>query len=258
MLNYFKSEVYRALRSRELYLLTGIACAIVLLGNTLLFTVGTTDSTFPYNTVWFSLSNLIAMLTFLFLGGFLVVALLFADDKKNGLFKNAVAHGLSRSKLFIGKILIGVVLGLVCMAIILAVYIGSAVLLLNGPAIEPIRYLLEGVAATLPSVIAVIILGVACFALLNNTTSAMIVWVAIVLAVPIALSVIGQRFDLIASIASWIPTNFLTQEVEILRSGQTDFLWRDSFGLMKCLVAGFGSIAVFLGLGLWRARKVEV
>ncbi|MFR7738081.1 MAG: ABC transporter permease, partial [Eggerthella lenta] len=66
MLNYTKSELYRIVHGRELYLFTGVLCAIVLLSSVLLWAMASTPD-FPYATVRFSLSNLISMLPSLFL-----------------------------------------------------------------------------------------------------------------------------------------------------------------------------------------------
>ena len=86
MLNYVKSEWYRIVHGRELYLFTGALCAIVLAGNVLLWVMSTTPD-FPYATVRFSMSNLISMLTLLFFMAGLLVWVLFADDRKDGTFK---------------------------------------------------------------------------------------------------------------------------------------------------------------------------
>ena len=56
MLNYTKSELYRIVHGRELYLFTGVLCAIVLLSSVLLWAMASTPD-FPYATVRFSLSN---------------------------------------------------------------------------------------------------------------------------------------------------------------------------------------------------------
>ncbi len=66
MLNYMKSELYRIVRGRELYLFTGMLCAIVLAANVMLWAMASAPD-FPYATVRFSLSNLISMLPSLFL-----------------------------------------------------------------------------------------------------------------------------------------------------------------------------------------------
>ncbi|MFR3092830.1 MAG: ABC transporter permease [Eggerthella lenta] len=121
MLNYTKSELYRIVHGRELYLFTGVLCAIVLLSSVLLWAMASTPD-FPYATVRFSLSNLISMLPSLFLLAGLLVWVLFADDRKDGTFKNAVADGCSRRDLFVGKCLVSTGLGLASMMVILAVY----------------------------------------------------------------------------------------------------------------------------------------
>ena len=157
MLNYMKSELYRIVHGRELYLFTGVPCAIVLASSVLLWAMASTPD-FPYATVRFSLSNLISMLPSLFLLAGLLVWVLFADDRKDGTFKNAVADGCSRRDLFVGKCLVSTGLGLASMTVILAVYVGSAVLLLEGPA-DAVSILLKGVAAALPFTVACVVVG---------------------------------------------------------------------------------------------------
>lgn len=178
MLNYMKSELYRIVHGRELYLFTGVPCAIVLASSVLLWAMASTPD-FPYATVRFSLSNLISMLPSLFLLAGLLVWVLFADDRKDGTFKNAVADGCSRRDLFVGKCLVSTGLGLASMTVILAVYVGSAVLLLEGPA-DAVSILLKGVAAALPFTVACVVLGVAVCSVLPKTSAAFLVWLAIV------------------------------------------------------------------------------
>lgn len=256
MLNYMKSEWYRIVHGRELYLFTGALCAIVLAGNVLLWAMSSTPD-FPYATVRFSMSNLISMLTLLFFMAGLLVWVLFADDRKDGTFKNAIVHGCSRRDLFVGKCLVATTLGLGAMAVVLAVYVGSAVLLLEGPA-EAVFILLKGVAAALPFTVACIVLGVAVCSALPKTITAFLVWLAIVSIVPGVLGVIGMGVEPVARLASWLPANFFASEVAINQSGLAQFLWDTPAGLAKCLIAGFSGIAVFGVVGLWRASKAEL
>ena len=131
MLNYLKGEAYRIAHGRAAYLFAGTLCAIVLAANVLLWAMSSTPG-FPYATVRFSMSNLVSMLPLLFYMAGLLVWVLFADDRKDGTLKNAIAHGCSRRDLFLGKCLVATVLGLAILAVVLAVYVGSAVLLLEG------------------------------------------------------------------------------------------------------------------------------
>lgn len=256
MLNYTKSELYRIVHGRELYLFTGVLCAIVLLSSVLLWAMASTPD-FPYATVRFSLSNLISMLPSLFLLAGLLVWVLFADDRKDGTFKNAVADGCSRRDLFVGKCLVSTGLGLASMMVILAVYVGSAVLLLEGPA-DAVPILLKGVAAALPFTVACVVLGVAVCSVLPKTITAFLVWLAVVSIIPGVLGVIGMGVEPVARLASWLPANFFASEVAINQSGLAQFLWDTPAGLAKCLIAGFSGIAVFGVVGLWRASKAEL
>ena len=248
MLNYTKSELYRIVHGRELYLFTGVLCAIVLLSSVLLWAMASTPD-FPYATV--------RLLPSLFLLAGLLVWVLFADDRKDGTFKNAVADGCSRRDLFVGKCLVSTGLGLASMMVILAVYVGSAVLLLEGPA-DAVPILLKGVAAALPFTVACVVLGVAVCSVLPKTSAAFLVWLAIVAIMPSALHAVGMVVEPVGALASWLPYNFFSNEVAINQSGLAEFLWDTPAGLAKCLIAGFAGVAVFGIAGLWRASKREL
>lgn len=253
-----KSELFRIVRGRELYLFTGVLCAIVLAGNVLLYAMGATDPYFSYATVRFSLSNLLSSLSLLFFMAGLLAWILFADDRKDGTFKNAIVHGCSRIDLFVGKCLVGTVAGLASMAAVLVACIGSAVLLLEGPASESIGYLLEGVAAALPFTIACVVLAVAVCATLPKTIAGFLLWLAVVSIVPGVLHLVGLAVEPVGALASWLPANFFANEVAINQSGLAEFLWNTPTGLAKCLIAGFAGIVIFAGAGVWRARTVEL
>ena len=148
-------------------------------------------------------------------------------------------------------------LGLASMTVILAVYVGSAVLLLEGPA-DAVSILLKGVAAALPFTVACVVLGVAVCSVLPKTSAAFLVWLAIVAIVPSALHAVGMVVEPVGALASWLPYNFFSNEVAINQSGLAEFLWDTPAGLAKCLIAGFAGVAVFGIAGLWRASKTEL
>ena len=129
MLNYARSEWYRITRGCEFYAFTGVLCGLGLAANLLLFGVGSSDPDFPYATVRFSLSNVICAPSLSFFVAGLLVWNLFSDEGKDGTFKNAVSHGLSRRDLFLGKCLVSTALGLICLA---GVVLIPVVLLLIG------------------------------------------------------------------------------------------------------------------------------
>ena len=91
MLNYIKGEGYRITHSRGMYVAAGIASGLLVLMNLVLYISNQNITNFPYGLMSFSLNNLIANLQILFISGFVVAALLFGDERKNGTLKNVVA-----------------------------------------------------------------------------------------------------------------------------------------------------------------------
>ena len=183
--------------------------------------------------------------------------MLYADDRKNGTCKNAIAHGCSRTSLFVGKCIVSVAVGLASMAVVLVVYIGSAALLLEGPVAEPAGVLFTAIAAGLPSIVAAAVLAVALEGYFAKTATAIVAWIVVVFVVPQVLALIGLRIDPVAVFAGWLPTNIFGNEVNMAFLGG-DFPWDQPFGLAKCLIAGFASLALFAAVGVWRARKIEL
>lgn len=257
MLNYMKGEWYRIMRGKEVYLLTGALSLLALAANALEFAMTFVDPTFPYATVRFNLGVVTSSLGTLFLIAGMLVWFLYSEDRKNGTLKNALSHGCSRTAVFAGQCIVSSLVGLVCMAVVLAVYVGSAVLLLEGPALEPVVDLLTGVAVALPSTLAAVVVMEAVLAHHESTSSALVAWAAIVFAIPCTLRVVGLLVEPVGAVAGWLPPNFFATEALVSMTGKS-LLWNDPAGLAKCLIAGFVGLAAFSAAGVWRARKVEL
>ena len=259
MLNYVKAEFYRVARGKEAYLTCGILCALVVAANATLAAFGASDPYFSYNTARFSFSNLISMLTLTFAIGAILAFVLYGDDRKNGTLKNALMHGCSRASVFAGKCLVTCAAGLVCMVVVYVVYVASAVLLLEGPVLEPALWMAQGLAVALPSTVAATVAALLAAELFSaSPTVGAVVWGVVAIAVPRLLQAIGMKVDALGVFASWLPTNFLQNEVLINMSGAAQFLWQTPAGLVKCLVAGFACLALAVAAGVWQARRTEL
>lgn len=256
MLNYVKAEWFRIVRGRELYLFAGILSAVAFAAIGIHFVMATTPG-FPYATVRFTLGILTSALPMQFVLAGVLAMLLYGGDRKDGTLKNAIAAGCSRPGLFVGRCIACTAAGLLSLAVVMAVYVGSAALLLEGPAAEPVLRLLEGVAASLPSTIASAVLAVAVLLLCESTSIAALVWMGVAFIVPSVLERIGQAVEPVAALAGWIPSNFFATDVVVTMS-RTRCLWDEPFGWEKCLIAGFACLALAIAFGVWRARKLEL
>ena len=257
MLNYIKGEWYRIVRGKEVYLLTGVLSLLALAANALELAMTFVDPGFPYATVRFNLSVVTSSLGTLFLIAGMLVWFLYSEDRKNGTLKNALSHGCSRTAVFAGQCIVSSLVGLVCMVVVLAVYVGSAVLLLEGPVREPVVDLLTGIAVALPSTLAAVVLMVAVLAQCKSISSALVTWTVILFVIPYTLRMVGLLVEPVSVVASWLPPNFFATEALVSMTGKS-LLWNDPAGLAKCLIAGFASLAAFSALGAWRARKIEL
>lgn len=258
MLNYMKSEWYRVTHSSTMYVFTGILAGLALLFHIILFLLNKYDAGFPYGTAAFSMSNIAAMMPLMFFVGVIIVSLLFAGEKKNGVLKNTIAFGISREEIFAGKCIVSAAISVCSLIAILAVYIGSAVFLLE-PGIESnaVPITLKGVACVLAMAVASEILAIVLLTSFEKDIVAYIVWYLIMTVIPQVCSIIGLKSDLFRSIAAWMPYNYLSHEVIVNMSGWS-CLWETPEGMAKCLISGVIGLAVFLLLGLGICKKQEV
>ena len=157
MLNYMKGEAFRIVHGKEIYLLTGVLSLLAMAANAIEFAMTFVDPGFPYATVHFNLGIVTSSLGSLFFVAGMLVWFLYSEDKKNGTLKNALSHGCSRTSVFAAQCVVSSLIGLACMVVVLAAYVGSAVLLLEGPVLPPVVDLLSGIAAALPSLLAAVV-----------------------------------------------------------------------------------------------------
>lgn len=256
MLNYMKSEWYRLTHTKDLWMDTAIASGLILAMNVVL-SVSRRLPDFRYGTARFSLSFLIGGLMVLCYAGLVWALFLFGGQRKNGIMKNAVAYGISRTQLFIGNCLVCGAAALVSLAVITAVWVGSAAVLLDGPVRPYGGIMLLGIAAQLPFAVACVIFYLGLQQYFEKEGTALVIWIAVICVIPKVLQLAGLKIPALARIAGWMPAAYLSTEVYMNMSGY-DCLWLNGAGLAKCLTAGFVGIAVFSAVGIWLNRRADV
>lgn len=257
MLNYIKSEWYRIVNSKELYVITVILSVLVVLFNVLLFAMNHLTEAFPYGTIRFSLSNLTNGLYILFLAGAVITGQLFSGERKNGTLKNVVAYGMPRDYIFAGKCIVTLFTSVISMIVVLACYISSACLLLEGPAEEHVQKLLCGVLVALPGAMAAVILAVALFSLCDKEIEAVLWWLAIVAFLPLIIYFAGLNFEIMRVASQWMPWNIFRTEVNVTM-GSYQCLWETPSGLLRCLGSGVIWMLAYGVFGWIRVKRREI
>lgn len=257
MSNYIKSEWYRILHGKELYTTAAIMSGLVLLMNLVLFFAARMIPDFKYGTVRFSLNAFTSSSFVMVILGAIVAGCLLIDDRKNGVLKNAVSYGISRSSILIGKCIIGVFFALILLVAVFVVYVGSAYLLLDHPEWLPLREMLSAIGASLPSAVASLILTLVLSSLLQKDMHVVLWWFTFFYFIPIVTFLIGLKVELAWKLYEWMPYGFLRTNVYVTMNSY-DCLWDTPSGLARCLIAGAVGILGFLCFGIWKFNKQEL
>lgn len=257
MLNYIKSEGYRILHTRVMYLTTLTFCALVLALNLILYAFHATTIDFPYATTSFSFSNLVANPMVYCLASFLIVALLYDGNHRYGNVKNSIAYGISRRKLFVGKCIVSLVACIIIMVITLAVFISSALLLLEPAQPVSLHVLLMEVPAISLIAIASLILAVLLLEVLDKSFSSFLIWYTILFFIPSICYYLGLKIDIFQEIAAWMPNAFFKSELLVNRSTCIT-IWDSTEGVFHCLWAGLMGCGIFAMIGSLILRRRDL
>ncbi|MBD5545528.1 MAG: ABC transporter permease [Lachnospiraceae bacterium] len=257
MLNYIKSECYRVVNNMWVYATAGVLSILVLLLNLILYLFLNNTIDFPYGTTSYSFSNIVAQPMVYCYMAFIIAAILYEGEKRYGSKKNSIAYGISRTKIFAGKCIVSLFTSLAILFVVMAVYIVSAIVLLErkGP-VEVSDMLMEVPAVSLIAVSA-LILGIVVLEYFDKSIAGMILWFFIFTAIPKSLFYIGIKVDSLMKIALWLPENFFTAEMTVNMS-QCAAIWDTPAGMAKCLISGVAGIVIFSMAGVAILRKKEI
>lgn len=256
MLNYLKSEWFRITHTNTIYLYTITLMLGTLLMNIVLWWFNTFTPNFPYGIVSFSFSVLIGSIAYLFVMATILAGMLFSAGKDKTM-KNTIAYGITRQQIFVGRCIVTSVIGTISMLIVLATYILSGILMLDGDWKQPTLEMIKGVTSNIFSIYAAVILILAIFQIVRKDILAIVIWYVIMFGIPRVVYLLGFRIDICKRIASWMPYVFLSTEVQANMSGLNG-LWNTPEGLEKCIIAGIIGMCVFGGIGFVACKKQDI
>lgn len=183
MLNYIKSELYRAAHSKELRGAFIGLLAIILFLNLTLFLMKDVEH-FRYGSSSFSYSMLVSVPMMYCYVAADVAAMLYESDRRNGTMGNSIAYGISRMQLLVGKCVVCFVASLVMLAVALPLYIGCAELLLHATGPTTIQDMLLEVPAMSLIATGSLILAVVLLDFFENSFFSVLAWLTVMLFLP--------------------------------------------------------------------------
>ncbi len=259
MLNYIKSELYRALHSKEIHGTAIGLLAIILSMNLVLFLMKDVEH-FRYGSASFSYSMLVSVPMMYCYVAADVAVMLYESDRRNGTMGNSIAHGISRIQLFAGKCIVCFTVSLILLAAALPVYMGSASLLhAQGPTTAQ-DMLLEIPAMSLIAT-GSLILAVVVLDLFQNSFFSVLTWLTVMLLLPKLLLFAGMLLpfggDALMDAAMWMPANFIPAGTRVNMS-ECVTIWDTGAGMARCLLSGAAGILVFGLAGVLLLRKRDI
>lgn len=255
MLNYLKSELYRVFHSSGLYLFIGICSLFALSFNCILWAFDSTTTNFPWATIKYSFSTLDTnMCVVLFLTATLT-SIIVVDEFKLRTLTNSVAFGISRTQIYISKLLITLLACFLSLFIIESVFIGSGYLLLDTDNSHALGNLLNATVACIPSFIASCTAFITMYFISGSATSAIWNWIGFIVGIPMITSVLGLKFQFFEWLDSWLIFSVTTSYTFDEQSSSLVYLWSSKEGMLHCLLAGFLGTIVFLIVGILKFRK---
>lgn len=258
MLNYLKSELYRVFHSSGLYLFIGVCSLLVFAFNLVLWAFDFTTTNFPWATIKFSFSTLATSMNVVMFLTAALASIIVVDEFKFRTLSNSIAFGISRTKIYITKLLITLLASFLSLVIIEGVYIGSGYLLLDTSNSLALPNLLTATVACIPSFIAGFTATVTLYFILGSMTSAIWSWIGIIVGIPMITSILGLKFKFFEWLDSWLIFQVTTSYTFDENIGAIVYLWSSKEGMCHCLLAGFLGIIVFLIIGILGFRKKEL
>ncbi|MCM1119114.1 MAG: ABC transporter permease [bacterium] len=256
MLNCIKSELYHIFHTKSVYMLTGVCLLLMLLFSGGLWAMATFTGDFPWATTKYAFSTLEADMHIpLFLSAIMgsVVA---SDDLKHRTVNNAVAFGLSREQVFLAKLVVGIVASALCLLVTEAALIGGGYLLLENSGPQYTLSLLRGTAACIPVWIGGMIAYISLYYVTGSTSAGIWSWLLVMVAVPVAVSILGMKFEWCARLTSWLyysMVSAVTPTEEWL-----EFAWSTPAGFLRCQESGIIGMAIFVTVGILAIRRREL
>lgn len=258
MLNYMNAEFYKVFRRKYPYavFLTFCALAALLCSGFIFVNHGGSHVEFSHGA-----QNVLMVLTVGLYAALLICDMVFSEQYKSNTLKNEVSFGIPRVRIYLGKLAVEAIIGVIMSVLVIAFYVGMCyVTLYASPPEETVQALeIIGycVLASIPQWLAALALTNMIFFLVKGSTVASFLSVGIIAVTPVALEITALMIwnsaphvsEVLLAIRDYLPTQIIGKAMSVV--GDWGFIGR-SF-----LVGGVW-VAVTSAIGLVGFQKREI
>lgn len=255
MINYMRGEFYKVFRRKY----TWITLVVVLALESLLVAGWAfTNSHGNHVDFYTGAGMLCTMLSLGFYATLLTCDMVFASQYKYSTLKNEVSFGISRSRIYLGKFVVELIVSLLFMVVMVGFYLALCWLTLYR---DPERdaYIMQVVgyclATALPLWIGVLACANACLFLIRSELAASIAAVCVFVMIPPVLEVCGALF---IATPAYPVFQFLHRYMPTVMVDTASTIAGDWAYCGQAWIVGAIWLAVFTALGISGFRKKEI
>ncbi|WP_075720666.1 hypothetical protein [Roseburia sp. 499] len=256
MLNYIKSEFYRILHSKEVYVLTAIFTGLITAYNVILYLCQNLPH-FQYANTRHSYGMIdMSMGTFIYII-IVICSMLDGSSMKN--MKNSVAFGVNRSVIYFGRIIVYSCVCLVMYLYLMGLHFGLGKLLLEDSGSEISQTFIRSTFVCIPMFLGAVVAYHCCILLNKNSITSAAIMIIILVVVPKGMSILAYKISQVKEISDMLMYNLMQVKLtETVTGYARAYTWDTTIGIVKCMIAAVSAIVVFSFIGMRCFQKKEI
>lgn len=252
MINYMKSEFYRTLRNRNLWILITAFAGLMIATVLILSYFNQTDPKFPYGNTRFSLGNIYMQMNLMLAAAIIFTGFIYDGEDKQHTIKHSVAFGIKRKTIYIGRFLVQVIESTVIYLVLVSVFTVISFMLLTHSNQRELEILIRVSLGSVTCLYAGIAVTHYFLMISESETTAYLQAFSVLLIIPTICNMLGRKVELIKELSIIFPSNVMSSYSSLV-TGEGDV----AMVLIKSLFIGLVWMLLFLGLGVTQFRKKE-
>lgn len=257
MLNYMKSDLYRIIRERTIYIYTIAFAGIVLAAALVLAGVSKAGAEFPYANTRFLFLNIQSACGVPIFALYFLENTIIGEEIRNKTLKNSISYGISRAKIFWGKLFISIAVMISIALIVIGCSVGSGYIFLKDSGAWYLESLMKVLIGYLPLALFALALFQVLMLLCESINASVSLFVVVYVVIPLISRWIGLRYELFAKIYRYSPYGLLS-EMKMMEDGRVLMGGNTPEGMMTCWIVGIGLTVITLLIGYILFQKKEI
>lgn len=255
MLNYVKSEFYRTLHNRNLFLLTGICgllmCALVIV--LMAFASDPQFPQFPYANTKFALSNIYMQMELILVFTIVFAVFMHDNEDKQHTIKHSISFGIKRETIYMARFLVQAVVSSIIYIVLVSIFTALSYSFLEHQNIGELEDLIRVSIGSCTCLFTG--LAITHFFLMNfeSQNMAYVFSFSILVIIPSVFNLLGRKVEVVRTISKVLPFNVISYNGPLLNLKINEIQ-----AVAYALMIGVIWMIVFLIWGLFKFNHKEV